>query len=69
MKAYSGTQDRRDNPHCQVGRSIARNNEANITAINCIVNFIVIRPVRRWRDVRGVNTWYYEEYLSISRWG
>ena len=35
MKAFSGTQYRRDDPNCQAERSIARNSEANITAINC----------------------------------
>jgi hypothetical protein len=50
-------------------RAAVRNSEANITAINRIVNFIVMGPVRRWRDLRRVITWYYEAYPSISRWG
>ena len=31
----SDTQDRRNSPHCQAGRSIERGSEANITAIRC----------------------------------
>src|SRR5215211_595512 len=34
----SGTQDRRDSPHCQAGRSIERGSEANITAIRCDID-------------------------------
>jgi hypothetical protein len=35
VKAYSGTQDGRDSSHTQVGSSIERGTEVNITAIRC----------------------------------